>query len=514
MSLRVVAVAAPAYSQGSIGKQTLTSQDPASLYNACRMAAFYAEKKIGAWGDSNWADGRKERQRAVLLMHSWFNDVAEYESLLESVKPNLVLIGAMTLCLPGAILCAKLAKERFKDSVCTVLGGRHVFETLFINRQSGAVMNHVSSPVTLMSEGRIDQVFDVVVSGEGEFVIASIGELIEVLERQGVSAASVAHHLDRLAGTPGKWIISAKGDVISSQANFDHNLVPAPCEMFGVRTRFEVFDDLPTAHVYSDSGSGCMHDCSFCSECASVNGPILQIETSAERLFRQLKSAAKVIHEDYGDLRPNAFVEDSILLAARPQSFQRLVELLSSQNLGIHFGGQLTFDLALKYKTYLTLLREAGLRYVFFGLETKDPEKVGGMSKNVAFTPGSWLTRAEEAVALVHSLFMKCGVSLLFGLGESRKDREELFTKLSDWRRQYASLASVSMNWAVQHPLRGKDGNANYRYLEWGTSDPQLIDAFQDFGEASEHYSMAGVSPPTLDEVEEVRLMYRSLFAT
>jgi len=48
VSLRVIAVSAPEYPEGRVGSKTLNSRDPASLYNACRYAAFLAESGLGA----------------------------------------------------------------------------------------------------------------------------------------------------------------------------------------------------------------------------------------------------------------------------------------------------------------------------------------------------------------------------------------------------------------------------------------------------------------------------------
>src|SRR3989339_1293677 len=102
MPIRVMAVAAPELPEGNIGKDVLSSDDPVSLYNACRYAAFQAGNAVGFWAESNWACHRKERKEAFLLMHSLKEDMLKYEIYLKKIQPNLLLIGAMTLCLPGA----------------------------------------------------------------------------------------------------------------------------------------------------------------------------------------------------------------------------------------------------------------------------------------------------------------------------------------------------------------------------------------------------------------------------
>src|SRR5690242_4699397 len=111
MSLSVVVVAAPELPEGGLGRHTLKSSDPASLYNACRVAAHLAGQKIGAWGETGWSGSRRERRESVMLMHSLREDMPSLEELLLRERPNLLLIGAMSVCLPGAIACAARAKD-------------------------------------------------------------------------------------------------------------------------------------------------------------------------------------------------------------------------------------------------------------------------------------------------------------------------------------------------------------------------------------------------------------------
>lgn len=513
MSLRVLAVAPPSFLSGNIGPNTFTSKDPSSLYNACRVAAYYADLGIGAWGDSNWADGLSARQSSVLLMHSLREQMKDFDRLLSTLKPNLLLLGSMTLCFPGAIACARRAKEMFGDEICIVLGGRHVSESLFLDKGTGTIINHPSSPVRLMAENEIENIFDIVVSGDGDYPIVEIGELVASLVSRNIPAASAKNHLERFSQTPGRWIISAGSNYIVSKPNiFDRNILPAPCELFGVRTFFDVFDGNPTAHVYSDCGGGCMFGCPFCSESSHVNGPLLQLDTAADRLFRQLVSASTVIRKAYPEKTPSAFVEDSIFLASQEHAIQRFVRVAESLDKQIRFGGQLTVDCTNELQAYLKPLRERGLEYVFVGLETSSPTDVGGFSKDRQSSEGTWLERACKAFSLLSENRINVGVSLLFGLGESRENREFLFQRLLSWRQAYGFPCAVSMNWAVQHPLKGRDGGANYRYLDWGVDPGPMNDALQDFGEASVRYPIAGVHPPTLEEVNEVRSMYRQLF--
>ena len=50
-NLRVLAIAPPDHLAGTAGEGVLMGADPASLYNACRYAAFKADHNMGAWGE-------------------------------------------------------------------------------------------------------------------------------------------------------------------------------------------------------------------------------------------------------------------------------------------------------------------------------------------------------------------------------------------------------------------------------------------------------------------------------
>ncbi|MBU3935020.1 B12-binding domain/radical SAM domain-containing protein [Patescibacteria group bacterium] len=513
-----MAVAAPELSESSIGSKVLSSEDPASLFNACRYAAFLAENDIGAWGNSNWAVSRKARRETFLLMRSLKGDSPAFERLLAEIKPNVLLIGAMSVCLPGAIACAQKAKELFGQEICIVLGGRHASETIY-QEQDGRVVNHPGSPLRLMAEGHIPEVFDLVVSGEGEHIIAWIGEKVSDFELQKIQPAMISSHLQGLFQVPGRWIAgwASEGEVHAikgKSGNFDRNLLASPVGMFGVNSAFGVFGGRLTAHVFSDTGNGCAYDCEFCSERRSATGPLVQIETSGDRLFRQMSDTVCVVREDSPAFGASAFIEDSTILGGSNLALNRLVELLSKKRLDIKFGGQFTIDQLSSKIELLQRLKEVGLDYLFIGMETLDPGAVGGISKDIGHNKDTWLKRTERAIESLRSLKIQCGISLLFGLGESHDSRIRLLHQVDHWRKTYGSPNPVAFNWAVQHPLRGNDGKTGYRYVEWGLPTSSWLEAFRDFGEASVPYPIAGQKSPVLEEVQEVADFCRELLGT
>lgn len=515
MALRVMAIAAPENLRGAPGRYVLKSEDPASLYNACRYAASLAVDGIGSWGESNWAISRQERQRTVMLMHAYEDDLSSFEAMLKQIRPNLLLIGAMSICSPGAIACAQKAKEILGDEVCIVLGGRHASESVYLN-QSGIVVHHASSPLLLMSNNRIKKVFDLVISGEGECIIPWIGKVVDSLNSRRMSYSKIAEHMGNISDVPGRWIVGWVSDgqictTVSAGIPIDRNLLISPSEAFGIRSSFDVFGGRLTAHVFSDIGCGCVFDCNFCSERRSVTGPPAQLGASANRLFRQLQSAVKVVEEDNPGYQASAFIEDSTILAGSTVALRQLTEFLHEAKLDIRFGGQFTIGQINSRVGILRDLKSAGLDYLFIGVETFDPEAIGGMSKDVQSGQQPWADRAEKVINLLASLDIKCGSAILFGLGESHQNRLLLLKKLGEWIDRCGSPNPISINWAVQHPLRGDDGDTNYDYLNWSLPTDEWSEAFSDFGEASVLYPIAGQKPPVLSEVQELAGLYRGL---
>lgn len=447
-------------------------------------------------------------------MHSLREDTPAFVGSLEANQPNLLLIGAMTPCLPGAVHCAEIAREVLGREVFIVLGGRHASETMY-RSGNGEVAHHPGSPLRLQAEGLIAPAIDLVVSGEAEHVLVAIGEIVARLG----PAPRAADVLDALARwsppPPGEWIAGTCENgrihtVASRGIALDHDALPAPSATFGITSAFDVFGGRPTAHVFSDTGPGCAYDCAFCSERRSVTGPLRQISTAPDRLYNQLRSAVEVVAADMPGQRASAFCEDSTLLGGSPVQLRRFIELMSAAPLDIRFGAQLTIDQILSRAELLPELHAVGLDYLFVGLETLDPSAIGGMSKDLGGRRGSWAHRTERVFQILGEAGIRCGAALLFGLGESRSSRAALFEQLKQWRGVHGMPNPISLNWAVQHPLRGTD-DGGYRYHEWGIPPGPFIEAFADFGEASVRYPIVGQAAPALEEVLEIGARAREL---
>lgn len=506
--LRVMAVSAPELPHGGLGPGVLPSQDPASLFNAARVAAQQAEQGVGVWGESNWTT-RQERRNTFLLMHSLEGDLPRFEALLQRIRPNLLLIGAMTLCLPGAVECAKRAKELLGQEVTIVLGGRHAFEVMY--HYQGKLIHHAGSPLRLIQEGLIPDVFDLVVAGEGEYIIPFIGEVVSKTE----TISNLKNQLGGITNIPGNWIVGGienkKIWTVSGFHPIDRNALPSPVSIFGVRTSFgATFGGLYTGHVYSDTGAGCVEDCKFCSERRSLTGKLQQPHSAADRLARHLADTERMIRVDYG-APGSAFCEDSTLLGGSESQLRRLIKVLMDKKLNIRFGGQFTIDqiLRLEKTGIFGELTQVGFTYLYVGIETPDPHAIGGMSKDRG--KGLWMDRTERVLKLCSESGITMGCALLFGLGESHASRLQFIKRLQNWQKIYGSPNPISYNWAVQHPQKGQDGGTSYRYHEWGIPPGSpFIEAFRNFGEASVRYPLAGQKPPVLQEVKEINSIIES----
>ena len=264
--IRAVAVSAPESPKGAKSTRALNSCEPVSLFNACRHAAYMAQIGASAWAYSSWAMGRKEARDCFMLMYS-LDDVPAFEALLLAQKPNLVLIGAMTLCMPGAVHCAQRVRELLGTSALIVLGGRHVNETLYLDnektRNSMTVRHHKASPGRLIREHKIPPLFDIIISGEGELVITAIGEALA--RSKEVNVKNIAELLE--TDIPGLWIADFPGidtTLASCGVRLDQNQLPSAIKAFGVQSSFNVFQGRLTSHVFCYIGRGCFHDCACC----------------------------------------------------------------------------------------------------------------------------------------------------------------------------------------------------------------------------------------------------------
>jgi B12-binding domain/radical SAM domain protein len=517
--LRVMAVTAPHWvSRGnSSATRSLNSSEPFSLHNAIRLAAYKAENKVGNWAFSNWSTF-EERNRSILMYEYFETQKKEYIELLQRIKPNLLLIGSMSLGFAGAVEIADIAKKYLENEVFIVLGGKHVIETTYLI--NGQIADNAGCALGLMKNKKIPQIFDLVASGDGEELIVEIGELIGELTNKGIKLHKLYEHIDLLLKAKGEWLAgwidnnNEYSFIKSLNNDIDYNSLPYPIELFEIKSNFPVLQSQVTAHTYSYLSKGCPFNCFFCSEKSGINGKLRLSDTAPDRLLQQFKLLRKY-GEAHNLKKISAFVEDSILLGGQISLLNKFNKLLSEENPEITFGGQLTVDLLLNKDLQRAIIDMSrnGLRYVFVGIETGNNNIALKMSKNTNKNQ-YWADKNENVIKFLNENNIDCGVSVLFGLGESQSERIELFRTIERWRKLYKRPQIVSLNYATQHPL--KNQNITYDYIEWGTpfNSPYLNIFTELFGEASVNYALPNVKLGSVEEFEEIKDYFTKLNLT
>ncbi|WP_245423971.1 MULTISPECIES: hypothetical protein [unclassified Rhizobium] len=122
------------------------------------------------------------------------------------------------------------------------------------------------------------------------------------------------------------------------------------------------------------------------------------------------------------------------------------------------------------------------------------------------------MERADKAVEILSEAGIKVGVSLLFGMGEGAAERQQLFSALECWRKT-GSLITISMNWAVQQPLRNTVQGNEYTYLDWAVSPGPMLSLLRNFGESSEIYPIAGGTSPDEASVKDILQATKEIMA-
>ena len=507
-SLRICAIAAPYWVSNKNPNQrlSLNSRTPFSLQNALRCVA---EDSIQGNLDSNWSDPKLLEESMFLLDDADDDTIQDVQNRLETIQPNILYIGSMTLSFPGAVEIARKAKLLFGENILVVLGGRHVNETFY--KDPTGVKHHKGSPLLLMEQGRIERVFDLVVSGDGEDISKVIANIRQHTTLHNQSIENFFDHVQELKTAKGSWVagwIDKSGiKTITGDEPLDRSHLPVPAEMFGVNACFPVFKTDYTAHVYSDSGRGCVRDCSFCSERHLVTGVVQNPSGAADRLFNQLLVVRKIGESNGCSI--SAFVEDSILLMGSVEQLSRLAGLMEESKFYLKFGGQFTInDLTdPRVQQQIRRLQKYGLSYIYTGMETIDQKVAIDMSKNRK-KEIPWLVQNRNALDFVSESGLNFGVSVLFGLGESQEQRLLHLDTLIEWQREYQNPLVVSLNWATEHPLLNK---SQHDFVDWGTEkeDSRLPLLQEIFGEASAKYCFNPL--PSFEELAIIADKFRTL---
>lgn len=118
-------------------------------------------------------------------------------------------------------------------------------------------------------------------------------------------------------------------------------------------------------------------------------------------------------------------------------------------------------------------LKECGLSYIYFGLESTNPSSVitihkatNGNGKEV-----SWEKRAETAVKNLHEMGIQIGISNIFCMhpDEKQSNRIKQLSLIHEWQEKYpGTIVSLSLNIQTVHAGDMVDGEYPlYDYTRW-----------------------------------------------
>lgn len=386
----------------------------------------------------------------------WNEAVRSYfvRSLLMRLRPAVVLISTVS---PGhryAIDIARVVREHLPDTLI-VLGGRHVDETMRFNEQTKQLDLAYSSTLRSIDDGRIERLFDFLVSGQGAYALDLLMKSISIamdLETRKVRTADVVEAFRELiprASFQGSATVAAVTELPAEVIHLhgptlDLSSLPSPYRHFGIRAQFPIFlrEDgsvRRTGHMMVTNA--CPFSCNFCSEAASVVGKVLSfernegIEAALERVFEYCSYGAEAIFFDDsvfwgGNLRSIRSFAQGLAHARQEAAGQRRVRSRWLQDEGtwrrladLQWGGQLTAEYLASLQSRevaletLKAMKSAGCNYIYMGIESLASDVMSKVHKNLQGRSSlSWSAKIHTALQILKEADLRVGASVLFGL--------------------------------------------------------------------------------------------------
>ena len=337
----------------------------------------------------------------LILVHG--RVAATIERLIDSLQPELVGLSVMTFQRRTAQRVAALVR-RLRPSATIVVGGYDPSLALDVYEDPawGA---------------------DIIVRGEGDITFR---ELVRALEASTPLAAVNGLSFrdgDRFERTPPRAVSSLAGDAVrlpnrSARVLSGYTFVGRPIDVV-------------------ETSRGCTYDCSFCSiiEMRGRNFHTWSIERVVEDIQDARARGARAIF----------LVDDNITLNIR--RFEALCRAIVDRGLNdIDYIVQaMTSSIASAGETLAPLMRQAGFRYVFLGIENileDDLTFLRAGAKNAARREGRRVGNATEAAIEVlhrHKMYVVGGLIV----GNPQDTRESIEANLA--------FARQSVDWPV-HP--------------------------------------------------------------
>lgn len=300
-------------------------------------------------------------------------DFKDVEKELLKRKPDLVALTALTPTIGRALETAQVVKETLPDSI-VVMGGYH--------------------PTFNFIETLEDENVDIVIRGEGEYVMLN---LVQALENQ-----SSLHDV--------KGIVfedkNSKEIVVNPEAPLIQDLdeLPFPALNLLPMKKYRLLD-MDTHMTTMITTRGCPMQCSFCSS-AAMHGKKIR-ERSVENIVDEIE----YLKTNY-DIDTIAFMDDTFTLKKR--KVMAICDEILKRNIEIMWGCTSRVD-TLDEKL-LKKMKEAGCITIFIGVESADQQQLDNMCKNTT------IAKIENAFKIAHKLKIRTIASVALGMPGDTKE--------------------------------------------------------------------------------------------
>jgi anaerobic magnesium-protoporphyrin IX monomethyl ester cyclase len=314
---------------------------------------------------------------------SKFHDHDQIRERIRTVSPDFVGGTAFTATINASIEVCQIAKEELPD-VITVLGGLHP---------------------TFCSEEILSQNakwVDYCVLGEGELTLP---ELLET-HRAGGDLNAVKG----IAFVRDEKIIRTEPRAFVE----DLDSLSLAWHLVNWSDYPLYFMDDSTVAIVSSS-RGCIHTCFFCSQHKFWQGSYRQRD--AHKFVAEIEH----LNTEYG---VNVFFVADEYPTYDRERWEKILELLTEKNLGVHILIETCVQDILRDRDILHRYREAGILFIYLGVEATNDQKLDVFKKEVRFE------ESREALKLISDAGMIVESSLIIGVPdetpESIKETLEL----------------------------------------------------------------------------------------
>ncbi len=318
---------------------------------------------------------------------STFDTHDQIRARIRESKPDFVGSTAITATINDAILVLRSAKEECPN-VTTFLGGVHpTFCYEEILSESGEWV-------------------DCCVLGEGEHTAPEL-----------LTAYQTGRELEEVAGIA--YLRDGEAHATEPRPFIEDldSLKPAWHLVDWSDYPLYFIDDSTVAIV--SSSRGCIHTCSFCSQHKFWHG------TYRERAAKPFVDEIEHLATTYGI---NVFfISDEYPTNSR-ERWEQILDMLIERNLGIHILLETCVQDILRDADIIQRYREAGVLFIYVGVEATDNERLAAFKKKTSFA------ESKEALRIIREAGMIVESSLILGVPD---ETPESIIEIRELAREY-----------------------------------------------------------------------------